>query len=295
MPGAEVSLESAQSGREGGSRNLEREHFLGIAHAERDALGRTIQYAPPDRWDSMSRCPGWWNHDVLAHLAAQETSAAQVLAGETPAELDAFRKSLGDDPFSVDAFNAAAAGIRAELPPHQIAAEWGQGADRLLSLSTRAPEDAWRSKRYPWLAGDIPLRYLVQSRVVEWWLHGEDIRSGAGLDPHFVHPPIFLLNDLAIRMLPWALGRAGLSLPGRSVRIDLTGAGAGSWHYGLAPHESPPEGKRPDVYIEGRGYRFALVAGRRVPAETYLRDGNLVVGGDEELGVAILTHIRAYA
>jgi len=294
MSSAQASLESGSYERARRSSSEERLRFLGIARAEREAVGRTIQYVPPETWERMSRCPGWGNRDVLAHLAAQEVAAGQVVAGEPPVELDAFRADLGEEPFTVDAFNAAAVQARAEQPLRQIAKEWGRGADRFLSLSTVAPEDEWRSKRYPWLAGEIPLRYLVQSRVVEWWLHGEDIRAGAGMEPHFVDPPMYLVNDLAIRMLPWALGIAGLVLPGRSVRVDLGGAGGGTWHYGLAPHETPPERKRPDAYIEGRGYRFALVAGRRVPAAVYLEDGNLVVGGDEALAGAILEHVRAY-
>ena len=64
-------------------------------------------------------------------------------------------------------------------------------------------------------------------------------------------------------MLPYALSLAGLSLPGRSVRVRLEAAGGGRWHYGLGPHETPRAGKPPDATIEGTGYQFAMVAGRR--------------------------------
>jgi len=39
---------------------------------------------------------------------------------------------------------------------------------------------------------------------------------------------------------------------------------------------------------------LALVAGRRVPASVYLDDGNLVVGGDEELATLILENLHAF-
>jgi hypothetical protein len=77
--------------------------------------------------------------------------------------------------------------------------------------------------------------------------------------------------------------------------VDLEGVGEGSWHWGLAARESPPEDKKPDAFIDGRAPAFALVAGRRVPAEHYLDDGNLVIGGDEALATLVLEHIRAYA
>ena len=99
---------------------------------------------------------------------------------------------------------------------------------------------------------------------------------------------------MAIRMLPWALGQAGLSFPGRSIQVDLEGVGGGTWHWGLEPRTTPPEDKKPDAFINGRGTAFALVAGRRVAADDYLDNGDLVVGGDEALAIAVLEVLRAF-
>ncbi|MGZ8612429.1 MAG: maleylpyruvate isomerase N-terminal domain-containing protein, partial [Actinomycetota bacterium] len=70
---------------------MDRTTLLGVAHAERARLGRTIQYTPADAWDADSACPGWRNRDIVAHLAAQDTAAAQLLNDEPAAEFDAFR------------------------------------------------------------------------------------------------------------------------------------------------------------------------------------------------------------
>jgi hypothetical protein len=107
-----------------------------------------------------------------------------------------------------------------------------------------------------WVAGEIGLRYLVQSRTIEWWFHQEDIREGAGLEGNPQHDPVYLTNDMAIRMLPWALEQAGLSFPGRSIRVDLEGVGGGTWHWGLEPRTTPPADKKPDAFISGRGTAF---------------------------------------
>jgi uncharacterized protein (TIGR03083 family) len=272
---------------------LDRTQLVGIANAERERLGRTIQYAGPASWEAESPCEGWRNRDVLAHLAAQETAAAQVIAGGPAEEFDAFR-GANDDDFWVDGFNEWAVGVRKEVPTREIIAAWGRAADAFLGSVADLTDEDWSRLRVPWVAGDIGVRYLVQSRVIEWWLHGEDLRAGTGQEPNLQHWPIFLTNDMAIRMLPYSLGLAGLSFPGASVRVDLEGMGGGQWHWGLAPRESPPADKKPDAFIEGRAYPFSLVAGRRVAAEHYLDDGTLVVGGDEELAFDVLTHLRAY-
>jgi hypothetical protein len=79
-----------------------------------------------------------------------------------------------------------------------------------------------------------------------------------------------------------------------SVQVDLEGVGEGSWHWGLAPRETPAADKKPDAFVEGRGLAFALVAGRRHEASAFLDDGNLVVGGDEGLALAVLAHLHAF-
>jgi uncharacterized protein (TIGR03083 family) len=272
---------------------LGRNKLLAIAHAERDRLGRTIQYAPPEIWDSNSVCAGWLNRDIMAHLAAQEVAAAQLVAGDPAVEFDAFREA-NDGELWVNGFNEWAVKVRQEIPARQIITDWGKGADALLELCARLNEDEWRTTRVDWVAGAIGVRYLVQSRAIEWWLHGEDVRESAALEENPQHWPVFLTNDLAIRMLPYTLGLGGISYPGRSLEVDLEGVGEGTWHWGLAPRETPPEDKKPDAFISGRGLAFGLVAGRRYDAGEFLDDGALVVGGDEELALTVLTHLRAF-
>jgi uncharacterized protein (TIGR03083 family) len=274
--------------------SLDRTTLIGIAHAERQRLGRTIQYAPPHTWEEPSACPGWWNRDVMAHLGGQDTAAAQLLNGEPAVELDEYRASLDGAELTTDGLNAFLVNRRSGLPFREVLTLWGRAADALLGLAVGFDERAWTSRTIPWLSGDIAPRYLVQSRVVEWWVHGEDMRATNGLGPQIQHWPIYLTADLGIRMLPWALERAGHSSPGMTVQIDLEGAGYGSWHWGLTAGAAPASDKRPDAYISGRAPQFALVAARRIPAQDLLDAGVLALGGDVDLGAEILRHIRCY-
>jgi uncharacterized protein (TIGR03083 family) len=274
--------------------SLDRTTLLGVAHAERQRLGRTIQYADPLTWEQPSALPGWWNRDVMAHLAAQDTAAAQVVKGDPPSELDEYHESLGDEPFAVDGFNEFAVGRRAGLPTRDVLVTWGKAADAFLAYAGLLSPEDWERERFRWLAGDIAIRYLVQSRLVEWWIHGEDMRATNGLGPEYQHWPINLTIDMGIRMLPWALARARIDLTGASVQIEVEGAGQGSWHWGLGAGEVPPRDKKPDATIVGRAPVLALVAARRLLADDVLASGNLVVGLDTELGTTILRHIRAY-
>lgn len=260
-------------------------------------MGRTMQFTEPQQWELPSGCQGWRNRDVVAHLASSEAIAAATLAGEPMNELQEYFDSLassGAEP-SVDGFNALAVERRSSLPLRSVIGEWGRAADSFLLRCAAIPTDEWDSKRVYWVAGQMRVPYLLQSRVMEWWLHGEDVRAGADLEPRRVHKAIFCVNDLAIRSIPYALSLAGLSFPGKVLRVTLEGTGEGSWTYGLAAREVPPPGAQPDTIIDGRGYEFALVAGRRLDPARALADGTLLVGGDVALGETVLQHLRAFA
>src|SRR5919201_877036 len=234
---------------------LPRDEMLGIARHEREALGRTIQYTPPEAWESKSVLPGWRNRDIVSHLAASEVVAAAVLVAETSAELEEYLKSDEARPPTLNGFNNFAVSRRADHPFRQVVVEWGSAADLFLARASRVTPEDWTGRRIPWVTGDIPVRYLVQARVAEWWMHGEDIRAGGELEPRREHWPIFALN-------------------------------------GLAPREKPAPNRPADASIGGRAHSFAMVAARRVPADRLLDDGYLVVAGDEELARTILRNLR---
>jgi uncharacterized protein (TIGR03083 family) len=274
---------------------LDQRWLLSTARFEREAMGRTIQYTPPEAWEQESASPGWRNRDVVAHLAASEVAASAAMAGEVSAELEEYAKSLDGARLTLEGFNEWSVRKRAEEPLRVVVREWGQAADLFLSRAAKVTPEEWTTRKVLWAGGEIGVSYLIQSRVMEWWLHGEDILAGGGNPPRLEHPPIFCVNDLAIRTIPYALSLAGLTFPGKSMRFDLEGVGAGSWHQGLAAREKPAPDKEPDALIYGRGYSFALVAGRRVPAEYYLAEGSLQTSGDDQLAETVLMHLRAFA
>lgn len=271
---------------------LDRTWLLATARAEREALGRTIQYTPPSAWEEESPVPGWRNRDLVAHLAASEALAAAAVAGEPLAELEEYLRVHEGEPFRLEAFDDWTVRRRAEEPLRALVREWGRCADLFLSRVGRVPPEEWTARRVTWVSGEIGVAYLLQSRVAEWWVHGEDLLLGGGNPPRLEHGPIYCLNDLAIRMIPYSLSLAGLSFPGRAVKVELEAVGGGVWHQGLTPGEGPGPDTEPDALIHGRAHAFALVAARRVPAEYYLADGILLTAGDDALADAVLTHLR---
>ena len=279
--------------------SLSRDELLGIAHAERQRLGRMIQFAEAETWEQPSAAAGWWNIDVMAHLGAGDTAAAQLVAGHPAEELEEYRAKLAGAPFAVDGWNEWTVNRRSGAPVREILETWGRAADSLLVHCALMDGDAWASERFAWLAGDIVARYLVQSRVVEWFLHGEDMRATNGVrrsrQTLWQHWPVWFTIDMGVRMLPWALAQAGYDLAGLSVVVDVTGPGQGTWHWGLGAGDVPSPRKEPDAIIRGRAPQLALVAGRRLAADDVLASGAIVLAGDRHLADIVLRTIRAFA
>jgi uncharacterized protein (TIGR03083 family) len=273
--------------------DIDRDHVLAAARHERDALGRTVQYSPPDHWEAESPREGWRVKDVLAHLAASDVVAAALLDDEEPVEVEEYRKALDGEPFRPEGWERWSVERRADAAPVSLGLEWGRAADLFLSRSGKASDQEWHEKQVPWIAGDLRLKYLVQGRISEWWVHGEDIREGARLPPRREHWSIYLVNDLAIRLIPYSLSLAGQSWPGKVISLELDGVGEGTWRVSTDPGRDVPEEVRPDAYLEGSGYAFASVAGGRADVDVCLYEGLLLTGGDTELAEAVLRTLRS--
>jgi uncharacterized protein (TIGR03083 family) len=273
--------------------DIDRDHVLAAARHERDALGRTVQYTPPDHWEAESPREGLRVKDVLAHLAASDEVAAALVADEEPVEVGEYRKALDGEPFQPEGWERWSVERRADVAPVSLGLEWGRAADLFLVRAGKASDQDWHEKQVPWIAGDIRLKYLVQARVSEWWVHGEDIRQGARLPPRREHWPVYLVNDLAIRLIPYSLSLADRSRPGKVIRIELQGVGEGVWLASTDAGRDVPEGALPDAYLKGDGYAFASVAGGRADIDVCLYEGLLLTGGDTELAESVLRTLRS--
>jgi len=123
--------------------SLSREELIGIAHAERQRLGRTIQYAPAESWEAPSACAGWWNRDVMAHMSGQDTAAAHLFRGDPAEEIDAYRATLSPgQAFTVDGLNAFLVNNRSALPYRDVLTTWGQAAEAALEFAAAEPGQA---------------------------------------------------------------------------------------------------------------------------------------------------------
>lgn len=127
-----------------------------VVQDERRALAQDLETLQPDRWQTPSLCPGWTVQDVLAHLTdTAKTTPLSFVRGMIAARFDFDR--------------ANALGIAREKTAHPGAAL-----------------DGFRAVQMQRTGPPVPLA----TRLVEAFIHGEDIRRPLGIRRTYPTPPV---------------------------------------------------------------------------------------------------------
>jgi uncharacterized protein (TIGR03084 family) len=218
------------------------------AELQRDLAGLSDTHGQVE-----SLCPGWTVRDVVVHLVVGDALALRALSGE-----DCFPEKTADEE------------VLAKESLERVAAfgpvSLGMAVDRLVSgrrvlLEAIAdiPETD-RRERVPWVAGSVSRLALVQSRLMETWVHGRDLRLPLGL-PSPYDDRCWWINDLGARHVPYSLAKAGLDV-NLTVALALDGPGGGEWSIGTAPGSALTGAP---VTIAGPSWAWLVASAQRAP------------------------------
>lgn len=149
----------------GGSMVIRRSSEIwAVVHEERRALIRDLAVLQAPWWEAASLCPGWDVHDVLAHLVDTAKTSRLGFVGRMIAA-----------GFDFDRDNAAGVGRERRQTPQE---------------TLRALESLIASTKTP----PAPLT----TRLVEAFVHGEDIRRPLGIRRDY--PPVPVAKALAFQL-----------------------------------------------------------------------------------------------
>jgi uncharacterized protein (TIGR03083 family) len=253
------------------------DHPVRLVADEGAELAGELLQLPDEVWTRPSRCPGWRNARVLAHLAAGAELYRQSI----------LRALRGDASLSDAAAQAAACfEVRqerlAECPPSillETFAASGEALDRLFrSLS---PADFGRPAWHP--MRQVTVGTLLAFRVFELAFHGWDIRAS-------VEPEAAIRPALA----PFLVGfvrQAQRRFCRPSPDLEATGrfeVGGESWSLVVCAGQldDAPPGARADLVIRTDPSTFLLLATRRrTLAEV---SGAVAIRGPAELASSVL-------
>jgi uncharacterized protein (TIGR03083 family) len=219
-------------------------------------------------WGFPTDLPGWSVHDVVAHCAALECE----LAGDPPLAAD------------IDADAPHIRNPRGVYTEHGVVARRGYGKQQLIDefedavrrrgalLDTEPLDDPAGTP--PITPGDIDWDWqtLLRNRIVDIWVHDQDIRRAVGKPGDQDTPAAAFVQDVFGRAMPYVLAKRAGAPPGTSMVVDITGPVPAVYAVAVddngrgAPVDATD--LEPTVRLTMSTEIFAmLAAGRRNPAE----------------------------
>lgn len=180
------------------------------------SIDTLMRRQPPESYDAATPCPGWSVKDVLSHLVGFE----KMLHGEAVPQHhgawpDYVRNPIGE-------FNEAFVQADRDRPGIEVLDDFHAQSVRSIEALRALDDAAW--EKVGWSPeGERPYHRFQETRVVDSWIHLQDIRD-ALLQPEDDHGPgeEIVVNRFEAA-LPYVIGKRMKSPDGTLVRLNLSG------------------------------------------------------------------------
>jgi uncharacterized protein (TIGR03083 family) len=168
------------------------------------------------QWKLPTELAGWTVQDNLAHLIGTERMLQGLPAAEMP---DAVGEHVKNP---IGKFNEAEVEARRALSGAEVLAEWNELAELRVATLRTADEDYFaREMATP--TGPGTMADFLNIRVLDCWIHEQDMRRAVGKPGHLGGPAAEHTVDRLLRTIPIVVGKRAATPEGGAVIIDITG------------------------------------------------------------------------
>jgi uncharacterized protein (TIGR03083 family) len=237
----------------------------------------------PDEWHRPTALPGW---DVQAN-AVHIFSTEAMLLGEPAPDVEVDRDALPHIRNDIGAANEAWVRGWADATPGEVIDGLRRRVAERLAAIRAMDDEAWSAEGFTPAGPDTYGRFM-RIRVMDVWMHEQDIREAVGRPGHVEGPVVEMVLDEVATGLGFVVGKRAGAPQGSSVTFALTG----------------PAGRDVHVVVDGRA---AVVDRLEGPATATLRTdvltftrlaggrttdaGAVQVEGDADLGGRVLADL----
>lgn len=185
-----------------------------------EALNTLTQLCEPfteDQWKTATDCPGWTVQDNISHLIGIERMLLGKPATQHRApKFDYIKNPIGEhNEHEIDA--------RRPLSGTEVFKEWKvvveERANQLRQADAEYFAQPMMMPTGPGTLGDF-----LDIRILDIWIHDQDIRRALHLSGNHGGPCAEHTIDRLIRTLPIVIGKRAATPEGKSVALYITGA-----------------------------------------------------------------------
>jgi uncharacterized protein (TIGR03083 family) len=260
------------------------EPVVAILAEEWDALEGLGRGLTEVEWELPSECPGWTVRDVLSHLIGVERS---LLGDPAPEPLDELPSHVANE---IGARNEAWVAARRSLPGRAVLDEFRDVTARRLA-DLRAFPVARFDEIGPSPVGQVPYREFMRVRVMDCWVHEQDMRVATGRPGNDSGAAAKLAMERLSAAMPFVVGKQAGAPEGSSVRFELRGEMPRRIDVvvrdGRASTVAALDGEPTAVLDMGVEAFWRLACGR-VDGQSARLAGLVIVDGDGELAFRVL-------
>jgi len=241
-----------------------------------------------DEWERPTDCPGWSVKDQVAHLIGTESA----LAGEPSPPPPPSLADAGHVHNEIGRSNEAwVASLRA-TPPGRVLGRFREITTvRLEQLRASSREDFDALGPSP--VGRVPYREFMSVRLMDNWVHEQDIRRAVARGGHRQGPVVDGVLARFVGAMPFVVGKKVGAANGSSVVFDLDGETrlrfAVVVDEGRASIAEPPERATATLHL-GTETWWCLALGRGHGADV-TASGGVSIDGDDELAHRVIDNL----
>src|ERR1700730_1033862 len=208
-----------------------KKRVLDVLEGEMDAMFQLMD--DPARWEAATACEKWQARDVVGHLV-------DTTEGYLPASAGARDNAAADEPLGLrdmaELVDQGARGLR-EVPREALIGRLRDDSETMMADFKALSADEWASLMVPHkYMGPLPAMFYPMFQIVDYAVHGWDIREGMG-KPHAMSgdaadllvPVIFVLwsatADVSAVDRPYAVGIRTTGHNGGDMCADVSSDG----------------------------------------------------------------------
>ena len=208
-----------------------KERVLSVLQREMDAMFGLV--ADPARWEAATACESWEARDVVGHLV-------DTTEGYLPAFVGARTGASAEEPLGLrDMALHVDKGAKAlrSVPREELIGRLRDDSERMMGEFAALSADEWAALMVPHkYMGPLPVMFYPMFQIVDYAVHGWDIREGMR-EPHAISgdaadllvPVIFVLwsatADVSGVDRPYSVGVRTTGHNGGDVRADVSSEG----------------------------------------------------------------------